>query len=101
MTETRIDIRQRILLSLQRALLGEVFPALRGVTVGWDEGMIRIVCYIDGPISPIDEERLSGVETEVLADFSEDYEVRLDTIRCDEPANMPFLQAWAYRRREQ
>jgi hypothetical protein len=100
MTETKTDIHPRILLSVQRALLGEVFPALRGVTVGWNERTIRILCYVYGPVSPIDEERLSGVESEVLADFSKDYEVRLDTIRCDEPANMTPLQAWAYRRRE-
>jgi hypothetical protein len=100
MTEKKIDIRPRILLSVQRALLGEVFPAVRGVTVGWDHSTIRIVCYIDGPVEPMDQERLSCVESEVIADFSEDYEVRLDTVRCDEPANMTPLQAWAYRRRE-
>jgi hypothetical protein len=48
----------------------------------------------------MDQERLSGVESEVLADLSDDYQVRLDIIRCDEPANLTPLQAWAYRRRE-
>jgi hypothetical protein len=100
MTETKIDIRPRILLSVQRALLGEVFPAMRGVTAGWDDSTVRIVCYIDGPISPMDQERLSVVESEVLADLSDDYQVRLDIIRCDEPANLTPLKAWAYRRRE-
>jgi hypothetical protein len=100
MTETISDIRPRVLLSVQRALLGEVFPALRGVAVGWDEHTIRIACYIDGPVSPADQDGLSGVESEVMADFSEDYEVRLDALRCDEPTEMMPLQAWAYRRRE-
>ena len=100
MTETMSGIRPRVLLSVQRALLGEVFPALRGVGVGWDDRTIRIVCYIDGPASPTDQDGLSGVESEVMADFSEDYEVRLDTVRCDEPAEMSPLQAWAYLRRE-
>jgi hypothetical protein len=100
MTETKSGIRPRILLAVQRALLGEVFPAVRGVTVGWNDHTIRILCYIDGPVSPTDQERLSCVESEVMADFSDDYEVRLDTVRCDAPADMTPLQAWAYRRRE-
>jgi len=100
MTETKTDLRPQVLLSIQRALLGEVFPALRGVAVGWQDRTIRIVCYTDGPVSATDQERLAGVETEVLADFSEDYEVQLDIIRCDGPAEMAPLQAWAYQRRE-
>lgn len=99
MTETETDIRARVLLSVQRALLGEVFPALRGVTVGWDDRTIRIVCYMDGPISARDQERLGCVEAEISADF-EDYQVHVDTVRCDAPADMAPLRAWAYRRRE-
>jgi hypothetical protein len=100
MTEVNTDVRPRVLLSVQRALLGEVFPALRGVSVGCDDCLIRIVCYVDGPTSPADQERLTGVESEVMADFSEAYEVCLDIVRCDVPAEMAPLQAWAYRRRE-
>lgn len=93
-------IRTRVLLSVQRALLGEVFPSLRGVSVGLDERSIRLVCYVDGPVSPMDLDRLSGVEAEVIADFSENTEVRLEVIRCDVPAEMRSLTVWAYRRRE-
>lgn len=35
--------RESVLLSLQRALLGEVFPALRAVTVEWSEGAVKFV----------------------------------------------------------
>jgi hypothetical protein len=100
MTEAKTEMRPQVLLSVQRALLGEVFPSLRGVALGWDDRRIGIVCYIDGPISTSDQDRLASVETEVQADFSEAYEIELEIVRCDAPAKMAPLQAWAYLRRE-
>jgi hypothetical protein len=95
------DVRPQLLLSVQRALLGEVFPSLRGVAVGWDSYRLHVVCYIDGAIADTDLERLQEVETEIAADFPADYEVQLDTIRCDTPTVMPSLIAWAFLRREE
>jgi hypothetical protein len=100
MIEAQIPRRVSILLSVQRALWDEVGPALRGVTVGWDERSIRIVCYFDGPISEEDRESMSCVETEVIADFSEDERIRLECVRLDAPAPMPMLGDWVYVRRE-
>ena len=100
MNDICTDIRPMVLLSIQRALLGEVFPSLRGVSVGWNETGIRIVCYVDGPVSSADLERLSSVETEVMADFSENFRVNLEIVRCDAPSEMRALTAWAYRRWE-
>ena len=52
-------LRQRIVLSVQRALLGEVTPNLRGVAADWNDTEIRVVCYFDGPISDTNREDMS------------------------------------------
>jgi hypothetical protein len=46
------------LLSVQRALSGEVSPPLRGVTVGWYDYVIQLRSYFDGPISEEDRESM-------------------------------------------
>jgi len=94
------DMRAGVLLSVQRALLGEVFPALRGVSIELDDSKICLVCIVDGMLSSEDAESLSCIESEVMADFPEEYEVSLETVRCDAPAEMPTCSVWAYRRRE-
>jgi hypothetical protein len=94
-----IEIRNSVILSVQRALLGEVSPALRGVTVGWNDNSINILCFFDGFISEEDREAMSCVETEVMADFSE-FEIKLSPLRCDAPKQMKSLDAWVYRRSE-
>ena len=85
-----VDLRTRVLLSLQRALLGAVFPSLRGVTVEWDERNVHIICYLHGPAAASEVATLSCVETEVIADLP-DHKVRLDAVRCDAPAKMSSL----------
>src|SRR5262249_15827690 len=79
--QLEIEGRIHVLLSVQRALLGEVPPALRGVTVGWDASSINIVCYFDGEISEEDQASMSCVETEVIADSFPEYDVRLECVR--------------------
>lgn len=94
-----VEIRNSVILSVQRALLGEVSPALRGVTVGWDEKTITILCYYDGRISTEDREAMSCVETEVMADFPE-FEIRLFPLSWNIRKPMKSLDAWVYRRSE-
>ncbi|HEX8201392.1 MAG TPA: hypothetical protein VF590_12970 [Isosphaeraceae bacterium] len=102
MNPLQIDRRIQVLLSVNRALLGEVPPSLRGVTVAWDEHSIEVVAYFDGEIAVEDRESMECVLTEVIADFSPDPEAqyRLDCLRRDAPARMEPLRAWVYLRRE-
>jgi hypothetical protein len=95
------SLRKKILLSLQRALLGEISPFLRGVTCSWDDSQICILCIFDGQVSDDDQESMEGVETEVMADFPE-ISVNLNSVRLDypEPLNPQFLTDWVYRRKE-
>jgi hypothetical protein len=90
----------KILLSAQRALLGEVSPALRGVTLGWHDQVIRMRAYFDGPISEEDLESMTCVAAQIIADFPSPWNIDEEIVRCDAPERMEFLQVWAYLRRE-
>jgi hypothetical protein len=81
-------------------MLGEVSPALRGVTVGWHDNTIQVRAYFDGPISEEDRESMSCVGTEMIADFSEPWTIDDEVVRRDAPEPMECLEAWAYLRRE-
>src|SRR3954467_1844181 len=87
-------------LSIQRALLGEVSSRLRGVRVSYDPGSIRIEAFFDGKITEEDRGSMSEVETEVYADFPQDYDVVCHRERLDAPARIPQDGLWIYRRRE-
>jgi hypothetical protein len=103
MNPLKVDTRRTsVLLSIQRALLGEVRPTLRCVTVGWDSDSIRILCYFDGEISEDDRESMECVLTEVIASFppSEGDRIQLDCVRRDAPGPIDFLKSTVYRRHE-
>lgn len=94
-------LRARVLLSLQRALLGAVPAQLRAVGCDWSDDEIAIHCYCNGPVAADTEELMQVVATEVAADFP-DHSVRAACHRYDEPQPLSETapQAWAYMRAE-
>ena len=100
MTTESFAARTAVLLSLQRALLGSISPSLRGVTVGFDPGRARVICYFHGEISEDDAEVMEDAQTMMLADLWPDQEVEFKLVRCDEPLEMNRLDDWVFRRRE-
>lgn len=92
--------RSRVLLSLQRALLGAVGPALRAVTVTYTDSSIRFEAYFDGEIGADDREAMSEVETEVMADFPPTHRITHDVTRLDAPASIPKDRTWVFHRKE-
>lgn len=97
---TAIPVRAELLLSVQRALLGAVSPSLRGVTVGWQDNLIRLRFYFDGPISDEEYSAVQVVSTEVIADFQSPWEINEEILRLDPPTPLECLEAWAFLRRE-
>jgi hypothetical protein len=95
-----LSLTASLLLSVQRALLGEVPPALRGVTVAWHDQVILIRSYFDGPITDGDREAMSCATSEVIADFPAPWTIEDDVVRCDAPEPLECLAAWAYHRQE-
>jgi len=79
-----------IRLSVMRALWGEVFPQTRAVLCRWEAlSAFTIEFYIDG--APSDElvESASCVESEVIADFPDDFTIGHQVIRVDAPGVIP------------
>ncbi|MBQ9601592.1 MAG: hypothetical protein IJR46_06225 [Neisseriaceae bacterium] len=64
-TETRISL----LLSSQRALLGEITPNIRQIFLGLVDKTIQFIVIFDGEISEDDEDNMSCVGTEIVSDF--------------------------------
>jgi len=77
------ELRMTLLLYLQRALLGSVSPTLRGVTVGWHDKVVSVICYFDGPVAEEDSEAMEDVHTELLDDLYPEYKIELEVVRCD------------------
>jgi len=101
MAGSELELRQRVLLVFQVALLGLVTPTLRGVTVGWDDRRIRARFFFDGPTGETEREACSDIEAEVLASFP-GHEVEVTAERLDAPQDLApgILGAWVYRRKE-
>ncbi len=96
------DIKFRI--SIQRALLREIGPALRGITYTLDinKQLIKAVFYFDGEINSEDIESLRYSETEVMADYDLAWTIEFIAVQMDYPKHMDnFPQGWIYLRREE
>jgi hypothetical protein len=94
------DRKLLVLSSLQQALLGEVSPNLRAVTVVWDEESIHFECFFDGEVGESDIESMSYVETKLMAVFPESHNTTSELIRLDYPSPIPKDRCWAYYRKE-
>ena len=96
------DIRAKLLLSVQRALLGAVSPRLRAVTCGWEGFEITLRFVFDGEVADPDLEDAGVVASEVAADFPAPWTVDEDIARLDYPDDLRpgALALWAFRRKE-
>jgi hypothetical protein len=92
--------RNDVLLAMQQALLGEVTPNLRAVTVAYDESDIHFCCFYDGVASETDRENMSCVETELIAHFPESHTVSHEVRELDrfQPISGPGI--WVFARKE-
>ncbi len=94
------DLRNTVLLSLQRAMLGEIFDALHAVNVEINPNAATLLCYVDDSISECDRESLSEIETELLADLPAGYTTQLEIIIW--PRGLPISDRGiaVYRRKQ-
>jgi hypothetical protein len=92
-----------MLLSLQRALLGEVHPQLRQASIESSpfEKLVRVRFEYDGEPTPAVQESCSCAATEVIADAPSDW--NLDEQHVARPAGTKLdpLELVAYKRWEQ
>lgn len=70
MTQENIEIRKSLLISVQNALLGMIYPSIRAVFVSFHEKeLLKMVVYLDTSPTQDDFENLSEITTEILADI--------------------------------
>lgn len=96
-----LKLRERLLLSAQRAILGKVYPSIRAIAVGFEgEKKLNIFCYIDRMIVEDDNENLSDISAEICADI--DFLVTNERcIHSLEPfSHLESLTSWVYMRKE-
>lgn len=100
MTE-KISTRIHVILSFIRALLGEVSPVLRGITLGLKGKEVKLICYFDGEIQEDDIDSMNSVEAEMLADLPE-MVIDFALVRLDYPESLSGkeLDEWLFLRRE-
>ena len=98
---TNIDLRMRVLLSIQGSMLGLITPNIRGITCKWNEAQIWLRAIFDGEISDDDEEHMSELLTELVSQLPA-HNSDIELVRNDFPEAMGpfFLDEWVYRRYE-
>lgn len=68
------NLISRIIMSVNRALLGQAFPCLVAIECKvYEEKKFEIVFILSTPPQDDDIEVMSCIETEVIADFEADY----------------------------
>lgn len=96
------QLRIRVLLSIQRALWGMIYPAIRAIAVGYEgTKKLKVIYYIDREPNENDYENLSEVTGEVCSDieFASVEEVCIYTL---EPfSQLDHLDSWVYMRLEE
>jgi hypothetical protein len=86
-----------LMLSIQRALLGEVTDRLVSVTCGIKERQIQIRAYVRGEVKEEDIERVGFIGAEVIADFPAGYTIEEKCLSAD-LGNEEMLDFWVFRR---
>lgn len=65
-----LNLKNNLLLSAQRALLGHIYPSIRAIAVGFNElDKLTIKMYLDRKPVKDDYEILSEISGEILADI--------------------------------
>jgi hypothetical protein len=97
------DFRNRLLISLQRALWGMIPPCLRAVAVGWEGGVARMRFVFDHEPDAEDLDMVSDVEGYVIGDFPPGLVTEI-TVEVDPTGPWRHRQGeawWGYVRREE
>ena len=98
-----IDLRVRVLLSVQRALVGEITPEMRAVSVEWSPKEVLLRVFVDGLVADqIRDDFDASVVTQIMADFihSERCEppIEFEFIRVDDPVPIPNVGTFVFGR---
>jgi len=96
-----IELRRRVLLSAQRALLGTIYPEIRAIAIGFD-GLERLTIkmFLDRIPNGGDYDELSTISGEILADIEFKNVEELCEYTMDKPISLNGFDALVYSRKE-
>ena len=99
------NIREAALLSVQRALVGEIDPSMRFIAIEIVEGAIHLIVWHHGLLSEeVVDDFDAAVVTQVLADGVADLTlenpVKFEFLRSDGPAKPVFRGTLVFGRKE-
>jgi hypothetical protein len=94
------SLRSDVILSVTKALLGEVFPELVAVSCRVDgESKFQLTFFVDSALPASREEDISCIETEVLADFPSNFDISHNVV-VSRQASLPAPDAfWIFLRK--
>ena len=96
-----MDLRQKLILSATRAMLGAVTPNLRGVTFGYDSDSLILRAYFDPGATEDDKELVDVALTEMISDFPDEFSTcKYEAVDLAFPAKMQMLKEWVFLRSE-
>jgi hypothetical protein len=93
------NLKSYISLSLQRALLGKVFPSMRAFCFNCQGNEIDLICIVDEALEDDDKESVSFIETELLADLPPEYIVNTSIQILPLPALIPKVGTFVFWRK--
>ena len=94
------SLRSDVILSVSKALLGEVFPELVAVSCEVDgESKFQLTFFVDSALPASRAEDISCIETEVLADFPSNFDISHKVV-VSRQASLPARDAfWIFLRK--
>lgn len=101
MSPEQINLRTKVILSANRALLAAVTPNLRGVTVDYNTELLTLRAYFDIDATDEEKELIDIALTEMVADLHYDIKTcTYEPIELAAPAKLTVLKDWVYLRYE-
>jgi hypothetical protein len=96
-----IEIRKTVLLSIQRALWGMIYPEIRAIAVGFENTeKLIVIYYLDREPQPEDFENLSDVTAEILCDIDFKNTEEKCIFTLEKISELNSLDSWVYIRKE-
>lgn len=94
-------LRTAVILSVNRALLGEVFPELVAVACQIaSERSFKLTFVVDSKLVGFRAGELSCIETEVIADFPSDFEISHEVISSSKASLSTSGAFWIFLRKD-
>lgn len=84
-----------LVLCVWRALIGEIYPAIRAIALSLADDRTLLICYyLDRQPTDFDWESLEVVATNILASIGQEKILRIDLECKFEPGRLEDLSAW-------